>query len=51
LQFETLEWSLETEDGEVIRLLDEERADPFKNSTLRAEVKGDNALSNDKITE
>ncbi|MCJ1475336.1 hypothetical protein MMC13_003998 [Lambiella insularis] len=37
--FETQEWSLETEDGEIIQLLEEERADPFKNTTLQAEVK------------
>ncbi|MCJ1238729.1 hypothetical protein MMC14_006720 [Varicellaria rhodocarpa] len=37
--FETQEWSLETEDGKVIRLLEEERVDPFKNTTLRAEDK------------
>ncbi|MCJ1299375.1 hypothetical protein MMC08_002167 [Hypocenomyce scalaris] len=35
-QFETQEWSLETEDGQVIRLLDEERLDPFKNTALQA---------------
>jgi len=50
-QFETQEWSLETEDGKVIQLLEEERSDPFKNSALRAEVKEDNVSSNDNIIE
>ncbi|CAF9904712.1 MAG: hypothetical protein HETSPECPRED_004763 [Heterodermia speciosa] len=35
--FETQEWSLETEDGRVIHLLDENRTDPFKNTALQAE--------------
>ncbi|MCJ1392243.1 hypothetical protein MMC18_005110 [Xylographa bjoerkii] len=39
--FETQEWSLETEDGRVIHLLEEERKDPFKNTALQAEVKGE----------
>ncbi|KAI4117711.1 MAG: hypothetical protein LQ345_002105 [Seirophora villosa] len=34
--FETKEWSLELEDGRVLQLLDEERADPFKNTALQA---------------
>ena len=40
-QFETQEWSLETEDGKIIQLLEEERADPFRNTVLRAEAKGE----------
>ncbi|MCJ1412305.1 hypothetical protein MMC19_006399 [Ptychographa xylographoides] len=39
--FETQEWSLETEDGKIIQLLEEERADPFRNTVLRAEAKGE----------
>ncbi|KAL8793474.1 MAG: hypothetical protein Q9195_003957 [Heterodermia aff. obscurata] len=35
--FETQEWSLETEDGSVIHLLDENRTDPFKSPALQAE--------------
>ncbi|KAL9004465.1 MAG: hypothetical protein Q9188_002718 [Gyalolechia gomerana] len=35
--FETQEWSLELEDGRKLQLLDERRADPFKNTTLQAE--------------
>ncbi|MCJ1340220.1 hypothetical protein MMC09_005514 [Bachmanniomyces sp. S44760] len=37
--FETEEWSLKTEDGQIVQLLQEERSDPFKNTQLRAEVK------------
>ena len=36
-QFETKEWSLETEDGRIVQLLDEGRVDPFQNTTLQAE--------------
>ncbi|KAI4127146.1 MAG: hypothetical protein LQ347_004716 [Umbilicaria vellea] len=36
--FDTQEWSLTTEDGQVIQLLDEERPDPFKNTALQAET-------------
>ncbi|KAL8909720.1 MAG: hypothetical protein Q9207_000029 [Kuettlingeria erythrocarpa] len=36
--FETQEWSLELQDGRVLSLLDEERTDPFKNTTLKAEA-------------
>ena len=32
----TKEWSLETEDGRKIQLLDEGRKDPFLNSALQA---------------
>lgn len=32
MQFETKEWSLETEDGRKIQLLDEGRVDPFRNT-------------------
>ncbi len=39
LQFQTKEWSLETEDGRILQLLDEERADPFRNTALQAEKK------------
>ncbi|KAI4122078.1 MAG: hypothetical protein LQ338_006011 [Usnochroma carphineum] len=35
--FETQEWSLEMEDGRKLQLLNEERADPFKNTALQAE--------------
>ncbi|KAL9104679.1 MAG: hypothetical protein Q9163_000422 [Psora crenata] len=35
--FETREWSLETEDGRIVQLLDEGKADPFKNTALQAE--------------
>ena len=38
-KFETQEWSLETEDGRVIQLLEEQRADPFMNTALQAEAK------------
>ena len=38
-QFETQEWSLELEDGRKIDLLEENRADPFKNTALQAETK------------
>lgn len=38
-QFETQEWSLELEDGRKIDLLEENRADPFKNTALQAEAK------------
>lgn len=31
MQFETKEWSLETEDGRTIQLLDEKSGDPFQN--------------------
>ncbi|KAL8712565.1 MAG: hypothetical protein Q9220_003096 [cf. Caloplaca sp. 1 TL-2023] len=34
--FETQEWSLEFDDGRKLQLLDEVRADPFKNTTLQA---------------
>ncbi|KAI4287136.1 MAG: hypothetical protein L6R35_003605, partial [Caloplaca aegaea] len=36
--FETQEWSLELEDGRVLQLLDEDedRADPFKDTALKA---------------
>lgn len=37
MQFETQEWSLELEDGRKLQLLDEGRADPFKNTALQAE--------------
>lgn len=37
-QFETQEWSLELEDGRKLQLLDEERADPFKNTALQAQT-------------
>lgn len=37
MQFETKEWSLETEDGRIVQLLDEGRGDPFKGSALQAE--------------
>lgn len=36
-KFETLEWSLETADGQKIELLDKTRPDPFKNTALKAE--------------
>lgn len=29
MQFETIEWSLETEDGRIVQLLDEGDADPL----------------------
>ncbi len=38
MKFETLEWSLETADGQKIQLLDRSRPDPFKNTTLEAEA-------------
>ena len=34
-QFETELWSLTTEDGRVLQLLDEGRGDPFKESALQ----------------
>ncbi|MCJ1255730.1 hypothetical protein MMC24_003547 [Lignoscripta atroalba] len=37
--FETQEWSLEMEDGQVVQLLQEERSDPFMNTALQAEAK------------
>ncbi|MCJ1414629.1 hypothetical protein MMC32_000956 [Xylographa parallela] len=49
LAFETQEWSLETEDGRVIQLLEEERKDPFKNTALQAEVKGEVLLDNPQL--
>ncbi|KAL2041120.1 hypothetical protein N7G274_006064 [Stereocaulon virgatum] len=36
-RFETKEWSLETEDGRKIELMDEGREDPFLNTALEAE--------------
>ena len=33
-----IEWSLETEDGRTVQLMDEGRGDPFKNTTLEAEA-------------
>lgn len=33
IQFETLDWSLETENGEKISLLDTEPRDPFQQET------------------
>jgi len=36
-QFETQEWSLETEDGKKIQLLDEGKADPIINTTLQSD--------------
>jgi cytochrome c oxidase assembly factor 1 len=33
-RFETKEWSLETEDGRTIQLLDETRTDPFKTTNV-----------------
>ncbi|KAL9065458.1 MAG: hypothetical protein Q9161_008219 [Pseudevernia consocians] len=39
-KFETKEWSLETEDGRKIQLLDEGRADPFKETPSEAEATG-----------
>ncbi|KAL2051592.1 hypothetical protein ABVK25_008006 [Lepraria finkii] len=36
-KFETKEWSLETEDGRKIQLMDEGREDPFLNTALEAE--------------
>lgn len=33
LQFKTEEWSLETEDGKVVQLLDESSGDPFNKAT------------------
>ncbi len=39
VQFETQEWSLEMEDGRKIDLLEENRADPFKNTALQADAK------------
>lgn len=38
-KFQTQEWSLETEDGRVIQLLDQETADPFQNTLLQGESK------------
>lgn len=40
IQFKTQEWSLELEDGRKIDLLEENRADPFRNTTLQAEANG-----------
>lgn len=37
MQFETKEWSLETEDGRKIQLLDQGRADPFRDTLLEGE--------------
>ncbi len=37
MKFETKEWSLTTEDGRVIQLLDEGREDPFKDMTQQTE--------------
>ena len=34
VQFETKVWSLETEDGRVVNLLDEGKEDPFVNTDL-----------------
>lgn len=34
MQFETTEWSLETEDGRIIQLLDEEHGDPLQGTTI-----------------
>ena len=39
VQFETQEWSLEMEDSRRIDLLEETRADPFRNTALQAEAK------------
>ncbi|KAL6715083.1 cytochrome oxidase assembly protein 1 [Lecanora helva] len=36
-KFETKEWSLKTEDGRYIQLLDAEREDPFRNMTQQTE--------------
>ena len=33
-QFETVEWSLETEDGRKIELLDEGRVDPLEGTAI-----------------
>lgn len=49
IQFETLEWSLETKDGNIIQLLGEERADPFKNTALQAEAKVEALLDNPQL--
>lgn len=43
--FQTQEWSLETEDGRVIQLLEDDRADPFQNTPLQAEAKLQEAKS------
>ena len=34
MQFETVEWSLETEDGRKIQLLDDGRADPLEGTSI-----------------
>ena len=34
VQFETKEWTLETEDGRVVNLLNEGKEDPFVNTDL-----------------
>ena len=34
IQFETTEWSLETEDGRIVQLLDEENADPLQGTSI-----------------
>ncbi|MCJ1315165.1 hypothetical protein MMC15_000481 [Xylographa vitiligo] len=47
--FETQEWSLETEDGKIIQLLEEVRKDPFKNTALQAEVKGEVLSDNPRL--
>lgn len=44
-KFQTQEWSLETEDGRVIQLLEDERADPFQNTPLQAAAKLQEAKS------
>lgn len=44
-KFQTQEWSLETEDGRVIQLLEDDRADPFQNTPLQAEAKLQEAKS------
>ncbi|KAK5004223.1 hypothetical protein LTR28_009204 [Elasticomyces elasticus] len=36
LQFETLEWSLKTEDGQTIQLLQSEGADPFQRTPVNS---------------
>jgi cytochrome c oxidase assembly factor 1 len=33
LQFETLEWSLEPEGGQIVSLLQSDKKDPFKQET------------------
>lgn len=34
MQFETTEWSLETEDGRIVQLLDEGDADPLQGTSI-----------------